>query len=243
MGLANNLGGSSTLGQLLLSILHILHQFVAVSLAGYHLKVNIFNVAALNVLLEHLLLLIILSLKIGIAHLNIIILDGVIGDGSQQDVALFVLTLESHLCRYGVREQTLRQQTLILLTEQLLTEVLLHELPVVVDARILLSHLGIATCLLHLLIVGQELGQLADVETSRLLIDKRCLHEHGIRTCFQHILKFFISHRQTQFLGLGFDDGVVDKLLPYLILNLVKLVFRQIVTTLRHLDDLLILVD
>ena len=243
LSLANNLSGSHTALQLLLSLLHGLHQSITVSLRCNHLEINILNVAALNILLELLLLLVILSLQVCIAYLYISILDSGVGNGSQQNVTLLVLSGESHLSRDGVRQQRLSEQALILLSEQLLTERLLNELPIVVDTGVLFHHLGITTLFLLLLIISQELCELANIETTSLLIDKRCLHQHTVGTSLQYILQLLISNGQTNLLGFSLQNGVVDKLLPNLILHLIEFFLREVVAVLSHLNDLLILID
>ena len=183
----------------------------------------------------------ILCLQVGIGGLNLAVLDAAVRQNSQLNVALLVAGVESHLCRYGVRQQALRQQALELAGQKVLTQHLLHELPVFVDAVVLLQLL--TTLRLQLLVVSQELGELRGVETTRLLIDKRSLHQQGIGTGLQHVLQLLVGHGETYLLGLSLDDGVADILLPNLILHLIEFLLREIVATLSHLDSLLILVD
>ena len=121
LSLTGNFSRNHTTLQLLLSVLHSLHQGVAVSLRGYNLEINIFDVAALGILTELLLQLAILSFQVSIGRFYLAILDAAIRQNSQLDFALLIATVKSHLCRYGVRQQTLRQQTLVLAGQNILT--------------------------------------------------------------------------------------------------------------------------
>ena len=62
-------------------------------------------------------------------------------------------------------------------------------------------------------------------------------------TCLLDVLHLGVCNGETQLLGFLLQDGVVDKLLPNLILHLVEFLLREVVATLGHLDDVLVLVN
>ena len=135
----------------------------------------------------------------------------------------------------------MRKQCLILGSQRLLTEVLLHELPVFVHSLILLC-LWIVGCS-HLLVVRQELGQQADIKTTSLLVHERSLHQHGVSTFLEDVLQFLVGNGQAQLSGFFLKNFIVHELLPYLILQVVEFILGEIITSLCHLHDILILVN
>ena len=90
LSLTNNFGRHHAALQLLLGILHGLHQSIAVGLRGNHLEVNILNITALSVLAELLLQFTILSLQVGLRWLNLAILDAAVGKYCQLDIAFLI---------------------------------------------------------------------------------------------------------------------------------------------------------
>ena len=74
--LAHHLGGLVAGLQFLLCLGHGGHHGLPVGSRGQHLELNILDVAALNILLVHLLLLVILGLEVGVANLHVVVVDG-----------------------------------------------------------------------------------------------------------------------------------------------------------------------
>ena len=148
--------------------------------------------------------------------------------------------IESSLGADGVRDETVGQQSLVLLSQCLLTQVLLNELPIVVECLVLLCYLWVVCALL---ILSQELGEHVRVKATCLLVDERSLHQHGIGSLAKHVLHLGVGNRQTELLSFLADDNVVDIRLPYLVLDVVQFILGQVVATLGHLNDLLVLVN
>ena len=183
---------------------------------------------------------IVVGLDVGIGDFHVVIVDAVVGQRSQLNLVLGGLTLEEHLGRDGVREETVREQGLVLLDESLVAQVLLDEEPVVVDVLVLLGHLRVVG---HLLVLVLELGEHGEVETTRLLVDEGRLEQHGVSTLTQHVLQLFVGNDESQFLGLGLNELVVYISLPNLVTELVHVLFREVVTTLCHLDNIRIFLN
>ena len=130
------------------------------------------------------------------------------------------------------------EQCIILLRQRLFTQGLLKEEPEVVDALILLCELRVSNCLL---VVCLELGEQREVETTSLLVHERRLHQEGVGTFLQNVLKFLVGNCQTQLLGLSLNKLVIYIRVPNLIVELVLLLGRQVVTSLCHLDNIRVL--
>ena len=105
----------------------------------------------------------------------------------------------------------------------------------------MLGHLTAA--LLGLLVLSEELLQRAGIETSGLLVDERCLQEHGVGTLVEHILQFLIRNGETQLLSLVSDNLLLHVVLPHHVLDLVEFLVGQVVASLSHLNHIGVLVD
>ena len=133
------------------------------------------------------------------------------------------------------------QQALVLLSQGLLTQGLLYEAPVAIKYLILLCHLRINTLLS--LVLSQELLQLVGIETAGLLVDKWGLCQHGIGSLLQNVLQLGICYREAQLGGLSLYNLGLHIGIPHHVLDLIKLLLMQILSTLLHLNHLRILVD
>ena len=91
--------------------------------------------------------------------------------------------------------------------------------------------------------INEELGKLGDIKTARLLIYERRLCEHRVGTLLHDVLKLLVGNGKTELLALIVDNLLVDVGIPHLILDLVEFLLREVVTTLSHLHNLLILVN
>ena len=209
--LAHHVGRVFSRSQIVGIACKFLLQSSTVGLRRSHLNVDIFDVATFHILAETGLQLVVFFFQIAVADLHLVVLNGVIGEGSQLNLALLVFLVECHLCCHRVRQDAMCQQCLIFLCQQLLAQGLFNECPIFVDGFILLCHLRIGIALR--VIFGQELLQRIGIETAGLLVHKRSLHQHGVGALFQHILHLFIGDAQAQFLcfvlhNLGLDIGV-----------------------------------
>ena len=97
LSLADYLGGVGTALELRAGVGHRLQQGLAVGCGCHYLEIDVLDVAGLNSLLEHLLLGLVLGLEILILNLHVVVVDRIVVDGCELDIALLVLALESDL--------------------------------------------------------------------------------------------------------------------------------------------------
>ena len=238
--LAHHLGGIGGRGELLLIAGHVLLELGTVGGAGLHLDVNHLDVARLLLLAEGGLQLLILGLELLVRHLDVGVLDRVVGDGSQLDLGLLVLLVESHLGLYLVGEDAVGQQRLILLGQELRAEVLLDEEPVVVGGAHLVELLAVVAGL-GLAVGVDKLLEDRNVKASGLLVDERGLREQLVRAIVEDVLEFVLGDGQTELLAVFLHHALGDELLPYLVLQLVELVLAEVVGAHGQFHRILIL--
>ena len=133
------------------------------------------------------------------------------------------------------------EQALVLLCKKLLTESLLDECPILVDSVVLLCKLRIGLTLS--LILGEELLKSVYVETTCLLVVERSLHKHRVGSLGQYILQLSVGYGKAELLSLVSDELGLNVCVPNHILNLVELVFVEVVLTLLHLNNLCVLIN
>ena len=80
----------------------LLVECCTVGLGSLNLNIDELDISALYRLLEASLHLVILSLQVALLYLHLVVLNIRIREGSQLDLALLVLLLESHLSLYRV---------------------------------------------------------------------------------------------------------------------------------------------
>ena len=125
--------------------------------------------------------------------------------------------------------------------KQLCAQLFLDKRPKLVDGFILLSHLGIGCFLV--LVFSQELLKRACIETPRLLINKGCLHQHGIGSLVQDVLHLLVGNGEPQLFGLLLNELVLHIASPNHVLHLIKLLVVQVILSLLHFDSLGVLVN
>ena len=133
------------------------------------------------------------------------------------------------------------EQTLILLREELLTQCLLDECPVLVNCLVLLSHLRIG-CLLCL-VFCKELLQSVHVEATCLLVEERSLLKHRVSTLGKNLLELSVCYSKTELVCLVLYEFGLNVCVPNHVLDLIELVFVEVLLSLLHLDDFCVLVN
>ena len=213
-------------------VLHLLVDLVAVGLAGGDGNVDVLDVASRIVKTEHFLQLVVLGVEFLVVGLHVFILDAGVGESGQKDILLVVATLVAVLQADGVADERLAQEALELVGKSLLTDVLLDELPIVVDLGVVSHCLGGLTSLtFHRIVLGKELVELFDVESTCLLVTERGLCEQGALTVLDDVLHLCIGHGKAKFVCLVLDQRVLDIGLPHLVAHLLHLLFGQVVVS------------
>ena len=194
----------------------VLEKLVAVGSRSHFLDEDVLDASDFLRNAEHLLLLVILGLEVVLGHLHVLVVNRLVIEVSQVDIALLVGGIEIELGLNGVGKDARCKQGLIFFSEQLLAELLLLEEHELVDFVVLLSQLWIGIALS--LVIAQEFLVSIDIETSGLLIHESGhighFHQHVVGALCQNILHFLGSDCETQFIGLVLDDLVLHETVP-----------------------------